>query len=926
MPFDFPSTPTEGQTYTPVGGPTYVYNAPKWNVQGDGGGAAPADFRLALETALNASEMLDWTWGDVTLTSPAVVNLGTGDHISGGGLDMHGAKIICGFVDTSQDLLIIQGAVGLPSTRELRGMTFKDILMWGQGACRNGLVFKTNGNANIYGCTLNRVSSVGCAKSGILMYGNVFETDVISSYLADNGEAGLELRNPTAGTGNGVISSIKIFGGDFRTNKYGIATSADTAYQEPAGFIVYGADFIANQSAAILASSGLQLVDSCHMENNCNAATPEMNAAIKMSYGSCTVRNTQAPENNTKQTRLIEVYGTGSTITVTQCYCFDQTDFSAHPLVVTTGGNGTIRADVNDPSLYVISGTWALELGWVPLNGGTMTGGLNGTFSTWSPPVNTAAFSAAGYSLTGSNATSAFRITGTLNTTGTPDVFAINITDTSNSGGNAFAIRGGPAAVNPLINVSLSGDTRVAGWLQARQLDNLQTNGRDYFAYFLGNGVGGNIGMFAGLSNPTFSTFGRYGSIYLNGAAPGLPYYNNNGTTGWDRLVGETSTQTLTNKTFAPVSISPGTNGQVLTTVAGAAAWAAASGGASISVGVAPPGSPTAGALWWNTDAAVGGGQLFIYYNDGTSSQWVPASPGAAALTTPGGDFMASLANGWLIQTASAQPVVLNTIMTGNSGGWYSTSTGRFTPPAGRYSLFGSTYAASTASGATGLYVHLYKNGVNIAGPSASWSYGVGAPAFASTEATVDANGSDYFEFRAQAAPNSMVTGNAYFGAFPISGVKGPPGDPGVGLLQTVSYQTGAVATGTTIIPWDDTIPQISEGTEFMTCAITPRSATSKLMIEVVAGGAVTVAATVIAALFQDATANALAAICSVQPTATAQGIVSFRHTMTSGTTSATTFRVRIGPHTAGTYTFNGSGTRVFGGVMASSIVIQEVL
>ena len=227
---------------------------------------------------------------------------------------------------------------------------------------------------------------------------------------------------------------------------------------------------------------------------------------------------------------------------------------------------------------------------YLPLTGGTLTGGLTGTFSTWSPPVNTAAFSAAGYSLTGSNATSAFRITGTLNTTGTPDIFAINITDTSNSGGNAFAIRGGPAAVNPLINVSLSGDTRVAGWLQARQLDNLQTNGRDYFAYFLGNGVGGNIGMFAGLSNPTFSTFGRYGSLYLDGAAPGLPYYNNNGTTGWDRLVGETSTQTLTNKTFAPVSISPGTNGQVLTTVAGAAAWAAASGGASISVGTTPPG------------------------------------------------------------------------------------------------------------------------------------------------------------------------------------------------------------------------------------------------------------------------------------------------------------------------------------------------
>lgn len=33
-------------------------------------------------------------------------------------------------------------------------------------------------------------------------------------------------------------------------------------------------------------------------------------------------------------------------------------------------------------------------------------------------------------------------------------------------------------------------------------------------------------------------------------------------------------------------------------------------------------------------------------------------------------------------------------------------------------------------------------------------------------------------------------------------------------VLQVVSYQTGAVATGTTTIPPDDTIPQITEGNE----------------------------------------------------------------------------------------------------------------
>jgi len=63
-----------------------------------------------------------------------------------------------------------------------------------------------------------------------------------------------------------------------------------------------------------------------------------------------------------------------------------------------------------------------------------------------------------------------------------------------------------------------------------------------------------------------------------------------------------------------------------------------ASGGASISVSDTPPGSPTANMLWWESDT----GALYLYYNDGTSSQWVgvigPAGPaGATGATGPAG-------------------------------------------------------------------------------------------------------------------------------------------------------------------------------------------------------------------------------------------------------------------------------------------------
>ena len=46
------------------------------------------------------------------------------------------------------------------------------------------------------------------------------------------------------------------------------------------------------------------------------------------------------------------------------------------------------------------------------------------------------------------------------------------------------------------------------------------------------------------------------------------------------------------------------------------------SGGASISVSDTAPSSPVNGSLWWNSNIGV----LKIYYNDGTSSQWVDAS------------------------------------------------------------------------------------------------------------------------------------------------------------------------------------------------------------------------------------------------------------------------------------------------------------
>ena len=146
--------------------------------------------------------------------------------------------------------------------------------------------------------------------------------------------------------------------------------------------------------------------------------------------------------------------------------------------------------------------------------------------------------------------------------------------------------------------------------------------------------------------------------------------------------------------------------------------------------------------------------------------------------------------------------------------------------------------------------------------------------------------------------------------------------------LQIVGNQTGAVATGTTIIPFDDTIPQNTEGDQYLTQSITPKSATSTLLIEVVLLVSVASVNQVTVALFQDSNASAIAAVGNyVGTTANAMDTVVFRHRMTSGTTSATTFNVRAGLSGAGTLTVNGAGgARRYGGVAVSSINIKEIM
>lgn len=144
-------------------------------------------------------------------------------------------------------------------------------------------------------------------------------------------------------------------------------------------------------------------------------------------------------------------------------------------------------------------------------------------------------------------------------------------------------------------------------------------------------------------------------------------------------------------------------------------------------------------------------------------------------------------------------------------------------------------------------------------------------------------------------------------------------------LAQVSQTTTTSMSSGTTVIPTDNTIPQNTEGDQYMTCAITPKSGANRLAIYVGLNGESSVTATFASALFQDSTANALVAVRE-SVVAGAMTTSSLFWDMTANTTSSTTFKVRAGVG-SNTFTFNGQGSAAFfGGVPMSFIRIEETI
>lgn len=182
----------------------------------------------------------------------------------------------------------------------------------------------------------------------------------------------------------------------------------------------------------------------------------------------------------------------------------------------------------------------------------------------------------------------------------------------------------GIGTTNPTSNLHVIGTANITS--------NLVVQGADVFRTM----SGANTAVGAG-ANAYSATIGAASNTYLLTTLAGANTAvgtgaNTVGSAAFDRantsntvaIANVNYVNTAMQAAFAQVNVAVANINYVNTAMQAAFAKAnTGGGGASVAVSDAAPPSPTANSLWWSSDL----GKLFIYYNDGSSAQWVETSP-----------------------------------------------------------------------------------------------------------------------------------------------------------------------------------------------------------------------------------------------------------------------------------------------------------
>lgn len=168
---------------------------------------------------------------------------------------------------------------------------------------------------------------------------------------------------------------------------------------------------------------------------------------------------------------------------------------------------------------------------------------------------------------------------------------------------------------------------------------------------------------------------------------------------------------------------------------------------------------------------------------------------------------------------------------------------------------------------------------------------------------------------------NGQMRWNSTLGYAEISdtGVYRP-----IGRVAQIITGTIPQTTGTTILPYDNTVPQPTEGFQIWTASITPYYTTSTIIVFYSVFAESSVATAIVSSTLFNGT-TLLAALSAYTGVANTPMSVAVHKSFISGTVSPITISGRIGSSAAGTTYVNRGNTETFGGGLSSSYIIMEL-
>lgn len=241
-----------------------MLSAASFGTRGDGVADDSAALQAALDAAFapNGPGFLAIPPGTYRVTKSlrvATPEGQKGDITHRHGIIAHGARLLSAIMDGSNVFEFVSHAT-------VRFLLIEGLDIAGGGREGHGILLECEHKEHyLYNFCLRDVTVQGCGGDGCRMMGNVFEGQVINTYLRDNKKNGMTLGH---GARAGILSAIHVFGCVFGQNgRYGVEM-VNGCYD--AGF--HGCYFLLNGKHGLAALNGCTLLSNCGFENNHEAA------------------------------------------------------------------------------------------------------------------------------------------------------------------------------------------------------------------------------------------------------------------------------------------------------------------------------------------------------------------------------------------------------------------------------------------------------------------------------------------------------------------------------------------------------------------------------------------------------------------------------------------------------------------------------